>query len=217
MKVLLTSVIVLACLFVISCSKNSSGPNPGSGKNSIFPLTQGDTWYYIDSAFNDSGLVTHYPDTMTVTKETYTDGSGTIYLGVNNPNGWFVGSFISVAPDNSAIYEVDSPYYSPYTFFGVPGQDAQVIGTGSSPSNNLACPYNIIQYGYVTPVVINTFSCLTNVEYTTDCNNVPQDEIISYVSPGTGVVRIEHYVPDSAQGGPLHVEWTQTLTSAVLK
>jgi hypothetical protein len=217
MKVLLTSVIVLACLFVISCSKNSSGPNPGSGKNSLFPLTQGDTWYYQDSSFNDTAVTAAYPDTMTVTKQTITDGSGTVYLGVNNPNGWFRGSFISVAADNSAINEVDSPYTSAYTFFGVPQQDAQVIGTGSSPSNNLACPYNIVQYGYVTPVVINGFSCLTNVEYTTDCNSVPQDEIVSYIAPGTGVVRIEHYIPDSAQGGPLHKEYTQTLTAVTLK
>jgi hypothetical protein len=217
MKVLLTSVTVLACLFVISCSKHSSGPNPGSGKNSIFPLTQGDVWYYQDSSFNDTAVTAAYSDTMTVTKQTYTDGSGNVYLELNNPYGWFIGSFINVAADNSAINEVDSPYYSPYTFFAVAQQDAQVLGSGSFPSNNLACPFNTIQYGYVTPVVINGFSCLTNDEYTTDCNNVPQDEVISYVAPGTGVVRIEHYVPDSTQGGPLHLEYSQTLTSATLK
>lgn len=218
MKVLLPSFIAVACCMVIvSCSKNSSGPNPGSGANSIFPLTQGDTWYYQDSAFSDSTVLTAYADTMTVTKQTYTDGGGTIYLGVHNPFGWFNGSYISVAADNSAIYEVDSPYYSAYTFFVVAQQDAQVLGQGTSPSNNLACPYNIVQYGYVTPVVINGFSCLTNVEYTTDCNQVPQEEIVSYVAPGTGVVRIEDWLPDSTSGGPLHKSYTQTLTSATLK
>ena len=218
MKVLLPSFIAVACCIVIvSCSKNSSGPNPGSGPNSLFPLTQGDTWYYQDSAFSDSTVLTAYSDTMTVTRETFTDATGTVYLGVNNPYGWFDGSFISVAANNSAIYEVDSPYYSPYTFFAVAGQDAQVLGQGTSPSNNLACPFNIIQYGYVTPVVIDGFSCLTNVEYTTDCNQVPQEEIISYVAPGTGVVRIEDWLPDSTSGGPLHKSYTQTLTSATLK
>src|ERR1700744_4478720 len=118
MKVLLPSFIAVAsCLVIVSCSKNTSGPNPGSGANSIFPLTQGDTWYFWDSAFSDTTFLTRYLDTMTVTRETYQDAGGTIYLGVHNPNGWFNGSFIAVAPDNSAIYEGDSPYYSPYIFF----------------------------------------------------------------------------------------------------
>ncbi|HEV3325203.1 MAG TPA: hypothetical protein VG052_06340, partial [Puia sp.] len=69
---------------------------------------------------------------------------------------------------------------------------------------------------YLTPVTIGTYSCLTNVEYTVDCNNNPQEEIISYVAQGTGLVRIVHYLPDSATG-PLHEDYSQTLTSAVIK
>jgi hypothetical protein len=217
MKVLLTSVTILACICIFSCSKNSTPPNPGSGPNSLFPLTQGDTWYYQDSAFSDSNVLAAYSDTMTVTRQTYQDQTGTIYLGVSNPYGWFAGSYISVDPTNDAIYEVDSPYFSPYIFFAVPQQDGQLVGSGSQASNNPACPFTINQYGYLGPFVINGFSCMSNVEYTTDCNNVPQEEIISFVAQGTGVVRIEHYFPDSTQGGPLHKDYTQTLTSATIK
>lgn len=216
MKVLLTSAAVFACFLVISCSKGTTAPNPGSGPQSLFPLVQGSVWYYVDSAFTDSGLaVPPYPDTMTVTKTTYTDGNGTIYLELNNPYGWFDGSFISVDPSNDAIYEVDSPYYSPYTFFAVPQQDGGLIGTGTDFTNP-SCPLNTTQYGYLTPVMIGTYSCLTNIEYTVDCNSNPQEEIISYVAQGTGVVRIVHYLPDSATG-PLHEDYSQTLTSASIK
>jgi hypothetical protein len=211
MKVLFTSAVIFACLAVISCSKHSSGPNPGSGPNSLFPLTQGGIWYYADSAFSDSTVTAAYLDTMTVTKTAYQDQSGTIYLEMNDVYGWFDGSYISVDPSNVAIYEVDSPYFSPYTFFAVAQQDGQVIGTGTDFTNP-ACPLYTTQYGYVTPVPIGGFSCLANVEYTIDCNNNPQEEIDSYVAEGKGVVRIVHYLPDSSTG-PLHKDYSQTLQS----
>jgi hypothetical protein len=215
MKVLLTSAVVFACFLVISCSKGTTAPNPGSGPQALFPLVQGSVWYYSDSAFSDSSVTAAYLDTMTVTKETYQDQNGTIYLGVNDPNGWFNGSFISVDPSNDAIYEVDSPYFSPYTFFAVAQQDGQLIGTGTDFTNP-SCPLSTSQYGYVTPVTIGSYSCLTNIEYTTDCNNNPQEEIISYVAPGTGVVRIVHFLPDSTNG-PLFEDYSQTLKSAIIK
>ena len=152
---------------------------------------------------------------MTVSTRTYQDQLGTLYFELNDTYGWFNGSYVSVDPSNDAIYEVDSPYYQAYTFFAVPSQDGQTIGTGTDASNP-ACPFYIVQYGYVTPVSINGFSCLTNVEYVVDCNQNPQEEIDSYVAPGTGVVRIVHYIPDSATG-PLHKDYSQTLQSAVIK
>lgn len=215
MKVLLTSAVVFACFLVISCSKHSSGPNPGSGAQSLFPLTQGSIWYYADSAFSDSVVTAAYLDTMTVTKNTYQDQTGTVYLELNDPYGWFDGSYISVDPSNDAIYEVDSPYFSPYTFFAVAQSDGQTIGTGTDFTNP-ACPLYTTQYGWATPVTINGFSCLENLEYTMDCNNNPQEEIVSYVSAGTGVVRIVHYLPDST-AGPLYEDYSQTLQSAVIK
>src|SRR5271170_5000276 len=178
MKVLLTSAVVFVCLVVISCSKHSSGPSAGSGANSLFPLTQGSTWYYADSAFSDSTVTAAYLDTMTVTKTAYQDQSGTIYLELNDLYGWFDGSYISVDPSNVAIYEVDSPYFSPYTFFAVPQSDGQLIGTGMDNSNP-ACTLISNQYGWVTPVTVGQWQCFENLEYTTDCNNNPQEEIIS--------------------------------------
>jgi hypothetical protein len=214
MKVLLTSAVIFSCFLVISCSKHSTGPNPGSGPNSLFPLTYGSVWYYSDSAFTDSTVTAAYLDTMTVTKNTFEDQTGTVYLELNDPYGWFDGSYISVDPTNDAIYEVDSPYFSPYTFFAVAQADGQTIGTGTDFTNP-ACPLYSTQYGWITPVTINGFSCLENLEYTVDCNNNPQEEIVSYVAEGTGVVRIVHYSPDSTSG-PLYEDYSQTLQSATI-
>jgi hypothetical protein len=212
MKVLFTSAVVFVCIFVVSCSKHSSGPNPGSGPNSIFPLTNGSTWYYMDSAWQDTTLVAAYLDTMTVTKNTYQDQNGVVYLELNDTTGWFDGSYISVDPSNDAIYEVDSPYFSPYTFFAVAQTDGQLIGTGTDVTNP-ACPLYTNQYGWVTTVTVGQWQCYENLEYTVDCNNNPQEKIISYVAQGVGVVRIEHYLPDSATG-PLLEDYSQTLQSA---
>jgi hypothetical protein len=169
----------------------------------------------MDSAFSDSVVLAAYLDTVTVTKVPYQDQNGTIYLEMNDPNGWFDGSYISVDPSNDAIYEVDSPYFQPYTFFAVAQTDGQLIGTGTD-NTNPACPLYSNQYGWVTPVTIGSYTnCLENLEYTTDCNNNPQEEIISYVSPGTGVVRVVHFLPDSTTG-PLHEDYSQTLQSATI-
>ena len=213
MKVLLTSAVILTSLLIFSCSKKSTPPNPGSGPNSLFPLTQGSTWYYVDSAFSDSVVTAAYLDTMTVTKNAYQDNTGLIYLELNDTYGWFLGSYISVDPSNSAIYEVDSPYFQPYTFFAVPTQDGQVIGTGQD-NTNPACPLNTTQWGWITPVTIGSWSCLENIEYTADCNGNPKEEIDSYVAKGVGVVRIVHALPDSASG-TLHEDYSQTLQAFV--
>lgn len=216
MKVLFTSAVVFCCFIVISCSKHSTPPAPGSGPSSLFPLVQGSTWYYLDSANNDTALTTPrvyaYLDTVTPTKVTIQDNQGTVYLEINDPNGWFVGSYIAVDPSNNAIYEADSPAYQPYTFFAVVTQDGQTIGTGQD-NTNPACPLFTTQVGYVTTYTVGSFTnCLKNVEYTIDCNNNPQEQITSYVLPGTGVVRIEHWMPDSTTG-PLFEDYSQTLQS----
>jgi hypothetical protein len=223
MKVLFTTAIILACIVAISCNKNSSGPNPGAGATSLFPLTQGNTWYYTDSAFTADStsqiLNTAYADTMTVSKNTYTDNYGTVYLEVNNIYGWFDGSYIAVDPSNDAIYEADSPYFSAYTAFAVAQTDGQVIqqNTGQYNPSNSACPLTSTLYGFVTPVTINGFSCIYNVLLTNDCNSVPLEQIITYDCPGTGIVRIEDDEADSTSAGvTLYKNYSQTLTSATI-
>jgi hypothetical protein len=218
MKVLFTSAFILACIVVMSCNKNSSGPNPGAGANSLFPLTQGSTWYYNDTVFNsDSTTNDSYIDSMKVTKSTFTDSYGTVYLEMNDANGWFTGSYISVDPTNDAVYEADSPYYEPYTAFAVAQTDGQIIqqNGGEYNANNLACPLTSTLYGFVTPVTIGAYQCLTNVLLTTDCNNVSLEEIYTYDCPGTGIVRIEDDEEDSTGTGvTLYKAYSQTLTSA---
>jgi hypothetical protein len=158
---------------------------------------------------------------MTVTKNTFTDNYGTVYLEMNDYNGWFIGSYIAVDPTNDAIYEADSlGGMQTYTAFAVAQSDGQIIAqnTGEYNANNLACPLTSTLYGFVTPVTIGTFSdCLTNVLLTTDCNSVPLEQIITYDQPGTGIVRIEDDEADSTSTGvSLYKSYTQTLTSATI-
>lgn len=208
--------IVVVAVLGVACHKNSSGPSAGYGPNSLFPLTAGDTWYYQDSAFNDTALVAAYKDTMVATKNTHQDPStGTIFLGLNNPNGWFRGSYIAVDPANTAVYEVDSPAYSPYTFFQTVSQDGPV-GTGNDYTNP-ACAISSVQYGYANPVNVYGYSCYENAEVITNCNNVVLEEIFSYVSPGVGVVRIEDYLTDTTGGkNKFYESYSQTLTGKAL-
>ncbi len=227
MKVLFTSSIILACIVVLSCNKNSSGPNAGAGTSSLFPLTQGNTWYYVDSSFVADTAAggpaqTFSPptalDTMTVTKNTYTDQYGTVYLEMHDI-GWFLGSYIAVDPTNDAIYEADSlGGLQAYEAFAVPAQDGIIQQNPDQYNpNNLACPLTTTLYGFVEPVNINGFSCLTNILLTTDCNNISLEQIITYDCPGTGIVRIEDDEADSSSTGVrLYENFSQTLTSATI-
>lgn len=209
--------IVFGALLTFACSKKSSGPDAGYGPNSLFPLTAGDTWYYVDSAFTDSGLaVPPYADTMVATKNAYTDQTGMVYLELNDPYGWFNGSYIAVDPSNYAVYEVDSPAFEPYTFFATVSQDGQIASPYTDVSNP-ACPITYVQYGYANPVQEYGYSAYKNAEVVTDCHGTVLEETNSYLSPGVGVVRIEDYLTDTTGGQNIFYEdFSQTLTGKSL-
>jgi len=211
--------IASVCVFSIACHKaTGSGPNPGYGPKSLFPLTAGDTWYYVDSAFTDSGVAEAWQDTMVATKATLTDQySGTIFLGLQDGKyGWFNGSYIAVSPDNYAVYEVDSPAFQPYTFFQTVSQDG-AIGTGSDTSHP-GCPLTSVQYGYAAPVTVYGYQCYKNTEVITDCHQIVLEQVVSYLSPGVGPVRLEDYLTDTTGGKNIFYEdYSQTLVSKNLK
>jgi hypothetical protein len=206
---LFLSIFILAT----SCSKPKPVYNTGNGQPILWPLRAGGEWIYQDSVFADSGLQSSNLDTALITIQTETDQYGTIYYGISEPSGWFgTGGFVAVDASNTTIYEVDSANNSPYLFFQAVEQDGQFIGSGYDYSD-ASCTKQASQYGYVTPTIINGFSCLKNIEYTVDCNNVTKEEVVTYVSPGVGVVRMEDYMADSIRNNALFMDYSQTLQS----
>ena len=206
------------CVISVACHKASgTGPNPGYGPKSLFPLTAGDTWYFVDSAFTDSGVAEAWQDTLVATKASITDqGTGTIFLGLQDGQyGWFHGSYIAVDPTNAAVYEVDSPAYQPYTFFQTVSQDG-VIGTGGIPDS--VCPLSSVQYGYANPVSVYGYQCYKNMEVIKDCHGVVLEQVVSYLSQGVGPVRLEDYLTDTTGGKNIFYEdYSQTLVGKSLK
>jgi hypothetical protein len=210
-------VIGLVILFVVSCSKHSSGPSAGYGANSLFPTTNGDTWYFVDSMFTDSALAWTNPDTMVATKNAIQDNTGTVYLGMNNPNGWFNGAYIAVDPSNDAVYEADSiSGFQPYTLLALVNQDGP-IGPAQYDYSNPACAIEYQQIGYANQVQEYGYPCYYNVELITDCNNTILEQTDVYLSPGVGVVRIDDWVTDTTGGVKrFYEDYSQTLTSKSL-
>ena len=211
--------IVFCTALTVAWNKHTSGPDAGYGANSLFPLASGDTWYYTDSAFNDSSLAAPpYADTMVVTKNQISDQqTGLIYLEMSDPYGWFNGSYIAVDPSNYAVYEVDSPAFQPYTFFATVNQDGQIAAPYTDNQTNPSCPITYEQYGYANPVNVYGFSAYKNSELVTDCHGVVLEQTNSYLSPGVGVVRIEDFLTDTTGGRNLYYEdYSQTLTGKSL-
>lgn len=212
----LSLIVFGAVSLTVACNKHNSGPDAGYGPNSLFPLTAGDTWFYTDSAFNDSSLITAYSDTMVATKNSVKDQNGMVYLELSDPYGWFNGSYVAVDPNNYAVYEVDSPAFQPYTFFATVNQDGQIADPYTDVSNP-ACPITYQQYGYAAPVNVYGYSAYKNAEVVTDCHGVVLEETNSYLSPGVGVVRIEDFLTDTTGGRNFFYEdFSQTLTTKSL-
>jgi hypothetical protein len=154
---------------------------------------------------------------MVATKNAIQDNSGTVYLEMNNPNGWFFGSYIAVSPDNYTVYEVDSPSYQPYTMFGLVNGDGPIAQTYTDYSNP-ACLVTYNQYGYAAPVQIAGYSCYENSEIIQNCNNIVLEQTNYYLSPGVGVVRIEDFVTDTTAGKNIYYEeYSQTLTDTAFQ
>ena len=209
--------IALVTVFSIACHKHTNGPNPGYGPNSLFPLTAGNTWYFQDSAFTDSGQFETYLDTVVATKNTWTDpGTGTIFLGLQDgQGGWFDSSYIAVDPSNYAVYEMDVPYYQPYVLLQTVNQDG-VAGTGGDYSNP-ACPLTSVLYGYANPVSVYGYQAYKNVEVVSDCNNTVLEEVVTYLSPGVGPVRLEDWRTDTTGGKNVFYEnFSSTLINKTL-
>jgi hypothetical protein len=209
------TLIAALAVFSVACSKHTSGPSAGYGPNSLFPTTAGDTWYFIDSAWADTaGNLTlyTYSDTMVATKNAIQDQqTGTIYLEMNNPYGWFNASYIAVDPSNYFVYEADSlTQYQTYTMFELVNSTG-LIGQSSTGGS---CPIISQQYGYANPVTINNFSCYQNTEVTTDCHGTVLEQTDYYLSPGVGPVRIDDWMTDTTAGvNKFYEDYSQTLTA----
>ena len=221
-RALAFALIAVVTVIAFACNKNSSGPSAGYGPNSLFPTTNGDTWYFQDSAFTDTGtsgavaVSAAYADTMVATKNPYQDANGAVYLEMNNPYGWFDGSYINVDPNNTYVQEVDSPAFQPYVMFALVNADGPIQSPGYDYSNP-ACAIEYNQIGYANPVQEYGYSCYKNVELVTNCNNLLLEETNYYLSPGVGVVRIEDWVTDTTGGKNVFYEdYSQTLTAKTL-
>jgi len=212
MKKVIFCIIIAAAAF--SCTKNPTLVSPGSSASSLWPLKAGNTWVYQDSVLNPTGpAALIYADTISVTNKTYNDPSGITFYGIqDNTYGFFAsGNYIAVDPSNTAIYMMDSLSSSPYVFFATSNQDGALLGSANDFSNPL-CVGLFSQYGFVTPTTINGYSCLKNIEYNTDCNNATKEVIVTYVSAGVGVVRMEDYEQNPATNS-LYLDYSQTLQS----
>lgn len=222
-RALAFALIAVVTLIFAACHKNSSGPSAGYGKQSLFPTTAGDTWYFQDSAWVDTPNFTvrnvaAYPDTMVATKNAIQDNSGTVYLEMSNLNGWFAGSYIAVSPDNYTVYEVDSPaLQQAYTMFGLVSSDGPITNAYTDYSNP-ACLVTYNQYGYAAPVQVAGYTCYKNSEIIQNCSGITLEQTNYYLSPGVGVVRIEDFITDTTAGKNIYYEdYSQTLTDTAFK
>ena len=221
--------ITVMSVLIVSCQKNdpdSTNPpnvsNPGSGNSpapsSLFPLVAGDTWNFQDSGFDDAGGRDAFLDTLVATKTTYTDpASGMTLVGLQDgPYGWFNGAYMAVDPTNSIVSEADTPALQPYTFFQTVSQDGPIYNY--TDYSNPVCPLQVAQYAYANPVFVYGYPCYKNAQVVIDCHQVVNVEVVTYLCPGVGPVRLEHYMTDTTGGKNIFYEdFSETLIGKSLQ
>jgi hypothetical protein len=210
MKFHILYILIAAILF--SCSKNVANNSQSTDPStSIWPLKEGNSWIYKDSLFSAASFSTTYIDTAIVTNQTTTDDYDDVFYGIQNPNGWFgTNSYVSVDPTNTVIYQMDSLKSDSYTFFQTAQSNGELVNSYQDFSNPV-CITQYNQYGFANTTTINGYACYKNIEYITDCSNITKNVVVTYISPGVGVVRIEDYILDS--NNKLYMDYSQTLQS----
>lgn len=213
MRKLILSLIVLTLVGLASCTTPTG--NTGVPSQILWPVVPGNYWVYNDSAFYNNGTTQAIDsDTATITSaviQIAVNGYSLSFYGITEPDGWFgTGTYVSVDPSNTFLYEADSATASPYVIFATATEDNTLVGTGNGYDTTCLLTYDL--YGFASTTVIHGFTCLKNVETTTNCNGVLDEETVLYVSPGIGVVRMEDWLLDSL-GNALYRDYSQTLST----
>ena len=209
--------IVSLVIVAASCTP-STHYNSGTPSQPLIPLTSGNSWVYNDSNFNsnNAGIFdSTWIDSVTLNGQT-TELSGpngnVVFYGVNDASGWFGNSYLGVDPSNTVVYGLDSVNSPAYIFFGTSSTDNAILGSDEDNVTNPTCPVTYTLYGFATSVTVNGHTCLRNIQQTTNCNGLIEEQINTYIAPGVGVVRIEDYEIDSTSSH-LNLSFTQTLKS----
>ena len=211
-------IFVLSLVIVAASCTPSTHYNSGTPSQPLIPLTSGNSWVYNDSNFNsnNAGIFdSTWVDSVILNGQTTTlsgPNGDVVFYGVNDASGWFGNSYLGVDPSNTVVYGLDSVNSPAYIFFGTSGSDNAVLGSNEDNTTNPTCPTTYTLYGFATSVTINGHTCLRNVQQTTNCNGLIEEQINTYIAPGVGVVRIEDYEIDSTSSH-LNLSYTQTLKS----
>ena len=221
-----TLVSVFTILILTACSKNAvvlnnNNNNNNNNSTTLLPLTAGNIWVYQDSAFSSANVVSQViTDSAYVTSAT-TAASGIEFYNFVDPYGWFgpYGYFATASDQygNNYILEMDSANTSPYTFFETASADQTLLGTGHDFTDP-SCVVTYQQYGFASTTLVDGFTCYKNFITGTNCSNVNTENIVEYVSPGVGIVRVEDWEQDTTQASkPLYLSYSQTLTKYIPK
>jgi len=218
-RILSIGVILFLVVFSVSCKKEATVVSnvPTYGNSNLWAIKAGNIWIYQDSIFKAGDtLINAFTDTVYMTSKTATspDASGITFYGLNDSLGWFGrNAYIATPLDQSTGYilVIDSLGRSPYIFFLTASYDNQLL-VSSRITIDSTCTGTDRQYGFTTPTTINGYSCIKNIEIISDCSLNVVEKIITYVSSGVGLVRIEYYkkVPNT-NNGSIYLRFSQTL------
>ena len=216
---------------IISCKKNAVVVNNNINNNisnntdtSLLPLAVGDQWIYQDSTFSSTNVLNSANiDTSYVTNQILATPrlTGYTFVGYYDP-GWYGFMYMANAVDPNGyqyVLSIDSlsyPYYY-YNFQTVPS-NYYSLGLPTVDSLNPLCPTIANYWGFVTPVIINGYSCLKNQTTYTNCNSVVTEIVNTYLCPKVGFVRMEDYLQDTTLANkPLYLQYSHTLNQFIHK
>lgn len=181
--------LVVCC--IAACSKDNVTPTP-EGLQGLMPLAVGNTWYYkktihdsttgsVTGTRNDTiGIVAQVSINDVVYYQQYQSS-----IHINAPS-----FFINI--DSNTVQKIDSA--TKYTFFKKVSTNNQQVDSWVDTVTTHCKGHNYL-YGYTGDTTIGSYSgCLKNVVLVNDCTGQNFEKWVYFLKPGTGLIRIEHYV-----------------------
>jgi hypothetical protein len=207
-KLLLPLTIVCA---LFACSKNNSTTTTSVniGANGLMPLAVGNVWTYKQNFYDSAtgSVDSTATDAIQIIQQVKVNDT-TYFQQVQTSKLETWASFY-INTDSNTVVKIDSA--TRYTYFKRANSEgpvsiwADTVATRCKGVNTLNT--------YTGDTTIGSYTgCLKNIVTTTDCTGQPFQEFVYYLQPGTGIVRIEHYLIEK-DNVTWYLAYTEDLTS----
>lgn len=198
---------------LVSCSKNNSPAPPATtiGADGLMPLAVGNQWTYKMSFYDSASGTVKSTTTDAINIIQQTTVNDTTYFQQVQSSKLETWESFYLNTDSNTLVKIDSA--ARYTFFKRVSSSSPINSWKDTVSAR--CIGENTLNAYTGDTTIGSYTgCLKNIVTTTDCTDQAFQQYVYYLQPGTGIVRIEHYLIKN-DNVTWYLDYTEDLTAFI--